>query len=119
MSHHIVSRKTYAKTFGGLLTLTFLTVFVTRFDFGSLNIIFAMLIAFAKASLVIFIFMGLKWDKGFNRLMFLGSLLFFLIFIGLTLSDTQTRSDIDPIEGQTHSLHSPVKLILKEHIGHH
>lgn len=100
-SHFIVPVKYYFATFIGLLILTFLTVFVAQFHFGEFNVIVAMLIAFFKASLVVLFFMGLKWEKGFNRLFFVGCLIFFFIFILLTLSDVHYRRYTDTLEAQT------------------
>jgi len=52
-------------------------------------------IATLKAMLVIFFFMHVLYDKGFNRLMFFASFLFAGLFIALTLLDTyQYRQDV-------------------------
>ena len=68
-----------------LLTLTIITVAISRVDFGSGNMIIAMVVAAMKASLVIAIFMHLRWDTPTNNIYFLGSfivlsLLFLFIF---------------------------------------
>ena len=48
-SHHfIVPLRYYVGTFIGLLFLTFLTVLVSRFDFGSFGLVVALLVAFLK-----------------------------------------------------------------------
>jgi len=70
-SHFIVPVKYYIGTFLSLLVLTFVTVTISRFDFGTFNIVVAMLVAIVKASLVISFFMGLRWDKGFFQNRFL------------------------------------------------
>ena len=52
-------------------------------------------IATAKAMLVIFFFMHVLYDKGFNQLMFFSSFLFAALFISMTLLDTyQYQEDI-------------------------
>ena len=108
--HHIVPVKSYVMVFTALLMLTFLTVVVSRFDFGSWNLIVALLVAFCKASLVVSVFMGLKYERGFNMVAFVGSILFLLIFIGLTVADVQYRYFGDPVENQTdYGIKSPVK----------
>ena len=53
----------------------------------------AMIIATAKAFLVCAFFMHMWWDKSFNVLAFLSSLLFVSLFIGMTLMDTGHYQD--------------------------
>ena len=108
-SHFIVPVKYYVGTFIALLFLTFITVFVAQFDFGALNLPIAMFVAFIKASFVAIIFMGLKWDNAFNKIILLSTLLFLGIFILFTFADTFTRGDIEPAEKGIHSIKSPVK----------
>jgi cytochrome c oxidase subunit 4 len=76
-----------------------MTVKVSYYDFGSANIIIAMLIATMKASLVAAFFMHLRYDKLFNTLAFLGSFLFLAIFILLTYDDLGNRAKLDPAYG--------------------
>jgi cytochrome c oxidase subunit IV len=71
-----------------LMVLTGITVAVTLIDLGPrLNLIIAMAIATIKAGLVVTYFMHLRWDRPFNTLIFLGSLLFVSLFISMTLLD--------------------------------
>ena len=106
--HHIIPLKYLVGTFIALLFLTFLTVFITRFDFGSFNLIVAMLVACIKAGLVLQIFMALKWEKGFNPVAFFGSLVFIFIFVALTFSDIAFRANRDTLEGGVIEYTSPV-----------
>jgi cytochrome c oxidase subunit 4 len=109
-SHHIiVPVKYYVATFAALLFLTFITVWITRFDFGAFNIYIAMLVAAIKASLVLLIFMALAWDKGFNRIAVVFALIFFGIFIAFTLADVATRGSVEELEAGKHNINSPVK----------
>lgn len=110
--HFVVPLKYYIGTFVALLFLTFITVFIAQFHFGVFNLPIAMLVAVIKASLVIMIFMGLKWDKGFNLAAFLGSIIFLVIFFLLTFADIGTRKYTDEIEAHSVDLNSPVKPIL-------
>lgn len=71
-----------------LLFLTWLTVGVSYIDMGDLNIVVAMGVATIKASLVGLYFMHLRWDKPFNAIILVGSLLFLGIFLGFSLLDT-------------------------------
>jgi cytochrome c oxidase subunit 4 len=96
---HIGSNQSYIGIFLALIFLTFVTVKVSYYDFGSANIIIAMLVATMKASLVAAFFMHLRYDKLFNTLAFLGSFLFLAIFILLTYDDLGNRAKIDPNYG--------------------
>ena len=93
---HIASVRFYAGIFGALIVLTLLTVKVSYYDFGSANIIIALLIATLKASLVAAFFMHLRHDKLFNTLAFLSAFLFLAIFILLTYDDLGTRGRMGP-----------------------
>ncbi len=65
-SHADVSKhvRSYIKVFVALAILTVVTVAVAQVDFpGSGNVIVALLIAMGKATLVVAIFMHLKWEK--------------------------------------------------------
>jgi cytochrome c oxidase subunit 4 len=71
-----------------LLTLTVATVAVTSIDLGAQgNLIVAMIIATVKALLVCIFFMHLLWDKKFNLVLFLTSVLFLILFLGMTTAD--------------------------------
>ena len=78
---------------------TVLTVKVSYYDFGSANIIIAILIATMKASLVAAFFMHLRHDKLFNTLSFLAAFLFLAIFILLTYDDMGHRGQYDRYYG--------------------
>jgi cytochrome c oxidase subunit 4 len=96
---HISSARFYWGIFAALVLLTIATVKVSYYDFGSFNIIIAVLIATMKASLVAAFFMHLRHDKLFNTLAFLAAFLFLAIFILLTYDDLGTRAQIDPAYG--------------------
>ena len=53
-----------------------------------LNIVVAMGVATIKATLVGLYFMHLRWDRPFNAIILVGSLLFLGIFLGFALLDT-------------------------------
>jgi cytochrome c oxidase subunit IV len=76
-----------------LLFLTAVTVWVSRYDFTEINIaemgiIMALLVATVKATFVGLYFMHLRWDRPFISFVFVGSILFVVLFIGLALTDT-------------------------------
>ena len=75
-------QKSYVKVFIALLVLTALTVAVTTIHFGdTLNIVVGLLIAIAKASLVAYIFMHLKFDHKRVRLFVYIPLFFFVVMV--------------------------------------
>jgi cytochrome c oxidase subunit IV len=85
---HVVPLKLLVGVFAALAVLTVVTVTVSRFDFGEYNLVIALAIAVVKASLVVLIFMHMRWEKPFNAIVFVGCLIFVGLFIGLTLADT-------------------------------
>jgi cytochrome c oxidase subunit IV len=96
---HVVSPKLLAAVFAALVLLTALTVAVAGVDLGSLNIYVALAIAGLKATLVVLFFMHLLYDRPYNRVVFLGCLLFVVIFISLVLKDAQSyRPSLTPGE---------------------
>jgi cytochrome c oxidase subunit IV len=92
-SHHDHT-KLYAATLGGLLVLTGITVAASYVNFGSANIVVAMVIATLKASLVALIFMHLKDDKPVNAVIFTSSLIFLGIFLGFCMLDVESRDKV-------------------------
>lgn len=73
---------------GALLVLTIATVAVTSIDLGAQgNLIVAMIIATIKAALVCTFFMHLLWDKKFNLVLFLTSVLFLILFLSMATTD--------------------------------
>jgi cytochrome c oxidase subunit 4 len=89
---HIATTRFYVGIFAALVLLTIATVKVSYYDFGSANIVIAILIATMKASLVAAFFMHLRHDKLFNTLAFLSAFLFLGIFILLTYDDVGVRA---------------------------
>ena len=76
-----------------LLFLTAVTVWVSRYDFTEINIaelgiILALLVATVKATIVGLYFMHLRWDRAFIGFLFVGSILFVVLFIGIALTDS-------------------------------
>ncbi len=101
---HPVATKLLFGVFVALIVLTILTVAFSAAA-PALGVpsafVFpiAMIFATVKAFLVCAFFMHMWWDKGFNVLAFLSSLLFVSLFIGMTLMDTdhyQETIDIFP-----------------------
>jgi cytochrome c oxidase subunit 4 len=83
--------------FASLIVLTAITVGVTQFDLGpTLNLIVALTVATVKAGLVVAFFMHLLWDRPFNLLLLLTSVLFVILFLSFSVGDrSEYQKDID------------------------
>ena len=79
--------------FVALILLTILTVVTAGQLPRPFGLWVALGIATIKASLVMLFFMHMFWDKPFNVVAFLSSLLFATLFIGMTLMDTGSYQD--------------------------
>ena len=99
---HVMPVRMLVAVWAALMVLTVITVAVTSVDLGSrVNLIVAMAIATIKAGLVVTYFMHLRWDRPFNILVFLGSLLFVSLFISMTLFDkSEYEADIEEMSIQ-------------------
>lgn len=113
-AHHVFSDRTLKTTFAILCGLTLLTValaliergygdfFGVRFEvphvaFGWLSVPIALAIATVKSYFVVANFMGLKHDSPTYRLVFLGTLVFLLIFFSFTFLDFQFRDTFEEL----------------------
>jgi cytochrome c oxidase subunit IV len=95
---HIVPVRTYIAVFLALLLGTALTTEVAKIDLGAYNTVAALVIAFAKMSLVILFFMHVKYEKGLTRLAIICAFFWLGIMITLTLSDELTRTwEMNPL----------------------
>jgi cytochrome c oxidase subunit 4 len=89
-SHSHVAR--YAVVWVALVFLTLLTWGLSRLHLpGGWGILVALVIACTKAGLVALFFMHLWDQRGANRLVFLTSIVFVALLVGITLSDNATR----------------------------
>jgi cytochrome c oxidase subunit 4 len=94
---HISSTPFYVGIFLALLFFTLLTVGQSYVDLGKLNLLFVIMIATAKASLVVTFFMHLRHDNRFNALIFVCGLLFIGVFFTYTMNDTERRGELDVV----------------------
>jgi len=90
---HIVPVKFLVLICALLLFLTAVTVWVSRYDFTEINIaemgiIMALFVATVKATIVGLYFMHLRWDRPFIGFIFVGSILFVVLFICIALTDS-------------------------------
>lgn len=96
---HVHPTLFYVKIFVALVTLTLITVGLSRVHLGDYNFLIAVVVATIKASLVAMFFMHLKDDNRFNVLLFVGSLIFMGVFFVYTMNDTQHRGQWDESYG--------------------
>ncbi len=90
LSHSHVGR--YLAVWIALLVLTVLTYVLARVQLpGVWAILVALAIAVCKGSLVVLFFMHLWEQSGANRLVFVTSLVFVALLIGLVIADNATR----------------------------
>jgi cytochrome c oxidase subunit IV len=95
---HIVPVSTYVAVFVALLFLTALTTGMAWVDMGRWNLIVALAIAVAKASLVVLFFMHLRYNKGLSRLAIVAALFWLGLMMTFSLSDELTRTwEINPL----------------------
>ena len=87
----IVSVRTYVLVFFGLIIGTVLTYYAALVDVGWLNTPIALAIAFAKASLVVIFFMGVRFNTPLTKVVVLAGFFWLAIMFGLTMSDYLTR----------------------------
>jgi cytochrome c oxidase subunit 4 len=97
--HHVLPISVYGKILAVLLVLTVLTVLVAKpvsgFDAGVFNAFIAFAIASVKAGLVLAIFMGLKYDKKLNLVIFLTGVFFLVVMFAFSVLDIYTRAHVD------------------------
>jgi cytochrome c oxidase subunit 4 len=91
IEHHSHLRR-YATVWIALLVLTFVTWAVAKVHLpGGWAVTVALGVACVKGALVALFFMHLYDQQGANRLVFITSLVFVALLIGLTISDNATR----------------------------
>lgn len=94
---HITTMRLLISVFAALVVLTIVTVGVTWFDMGDLNIWVALGIALLKASLVVLYFMHLRWESPFNAIAFIAGLTFVSIFLAMVMADSSSyQKNIPP-----------------------
>jgi cytochrome c oxidase subunit 4 len=91
MTAHIIPTRIYYTIFGILVFCTYLTVQISFFDLGPLNVVAAVTIAVFKATLVVLFFMHVKYSSRLTWLVVIGSLMWLGILLSLTFADYLTR----------------------------
>ena len=88
---HIPKVSTLVLVWLALICLTGMTTGVSYVEMGWMNIVIALLIAVVKASLVVWIFMGVRYTTNLTKLFVVAGLVWLSILILLTASDYNTR----------------------------
>lgn len=92
MTAHIPKVKTLVTVWAALIVLTGTTSAVSYIELGPWNIVVALLIAVTKASLVVWIFMGVRYTTSLTKLFVIAGLVWLSILISITISDYHSRS---------------------------
>jgi cytochrome c oxidase subunit IV len=85
---HVADVRVLLAVFASLIVLTAITVAVSYFDFGALNLMVALGVATIKAALVAMWFMHLRYDNGLNAFIFLVGVVFLGLFLIITMMDS-------------------------------
>jgi cytochrome c oxidase subunit IV len=88
---HIGGTRTYVIVWAALLALTATTIIVAGMHLGRFSILTALVIASIKASLVLWFFMHLKYEKRLFKIMLLVPIATLTVIIGLTFLDIWFR----------------------------
>jgi cytochrome c oxidase subunit IV len=91
MTPHIIPLKTYLQVFAALFVLLVVTVGIAEVHLGVLNTPIAMLIAGAKAALILLVFMNVRYSPPLVRVFAAGGFLWLLVLFIFTFSDLLTR----------------------------
>jgi cytochrome c oxidase subunit IV len=91
MSEHILPVKTYVAVYVALLVLLAATVGAAYLDLGWFNFTLTMIIAVAKAVMIMLIFMHVRYGGRLTWVFSSAAFLWLAILIGLTLNDYFTR----------------------------
>ncbi len=88
---HVPNVGTLVAVWAGLIVLTIVTTLVSHLELGVFNIVVALLIAVLKASMVAWIFMGVRYTTSLTKLFVIAGLVWLSIMVLITFSDYSTR----------------------------
>jgi len=91
MQPHVVPKSIYFTAAAGLGVLLVLTVVAAQFNLGVWNAPIAVLIALAKAALIVLFFMHVRYGSPLLRVFAAGGFLWLVILFLLMLPDYLTR----------------------------
>ena len=84
---HIIPYRTFLLVLAGLISLTLISVTVTKIYLGTLTVFIALLIAAVKSTFVLRFFMHLKFENRMFTIMVIGVILLIGVVIFITLLD--------------------------------
>jgi len=91
-SQHIVSAKLYWVIWAILIVCTILTAWIATVDLGKANTVVALGIATFKASLVVLIFMHVKYtSEKMTKAILLAAIFWLMLLLVLSLTDYSSR----------------------------
>ena len=85
--NHIVPYQTFLLVLAGLIALTLISVAVTKIYLGTLTVFIALFIAAVKSTLVLRVFMHLKFENRMFTVMVIAVMLLIGVVIFITLLD--------------------------------
>jgi cytochrome c oxidase subunit 4 len=91
MTPHVLAPRTYVTVFGALLFLLLVTVAAAALDLGPMNFVVAMAIAAVKATLIVLVFMHVRYGSRLTWVFAGAAFLWLGILLALSLSDYLTR----------------------------
>jgi cytochrome c oxidase subunit 4 len=89
--HQPMGYGVYVLTWLTLLLLTSITTTAAGLNFGHLSVFVALVVAAVKATIVLYLFMHLKYESKLFHVMVFVVLVTLMIFIGLTFTDVLFR----------------------------
>ncbi|SRR6266496_5057153 len=93
-THHVVSGKLYWLIWFILIVCTVLTAWIATIDLGKFNTVVALTIATFKASVVVLIFMHVKYtSEKMTKAILLAAIFWLLLLLVLSLTDYSSRYD--------------------------
>jgi cytochrome c oxidase subunit 4 len=91
-SQHIVSARLYWLVWSILIVCTILTAWVATIDLGKFNTVVALTIATFKATLVVLIFMQVKYtSEKMTKAVLLFAIAWLILLLSLSLTDYSSR----------------------------
>ena len=91
-SEHVVPAGLYWLIWAILIAATFLTAWISTVDLGVFNTVVALVIATAKASIVVLFFMHVKYtSEKMTKAVLISAIFWLLLLLILSLSDYSTR----------------------------
>lgn len=98
--HHVFSVKFYLKMFGLLVAFFVLNIFIFKSSISApYNTILLLSVAIIQAGIVAFFFMELIHEEKFFTFIFLSTILFIILFLGISLLEIPARNFFHPDEG--------------------